>query len=320
MKMKMSDFGTEKPKTDEVNTKEEFGPPIPVEGKEHKNKDFDYSQWVTQSDRVFRAAMKTRNTLPNGLFEIELDNYGEPIYTKKDLITDELLLLDNTALEVAKEIIAFWDNLISFKKYGFSHRRGYLFYGEAGTGKTCIVKQVIKQIIDLDGVIINCSNNPDIITKGITRFRIIEPYRKLLCIFEDIDAIIHRWGEERILSLLDGENITDNVLNIATTNYPEKLDKRIVSRPRRFDRIIKIGVPNRSVREKYFKNKLKLDNKDITEYVDVSDGFSFASLSDLVISTKCFNLPLDEAVNRLKDLEKEKSSNEYYHSQVGFKV
>jgi ethanolamine transporter len=30
----------------------------------------------------------------------------------------------------------------------------------------------------------------------------------------------------------------DKVINIATTNYPERLDRRIVSRPRRFDRII----------------------------------------------------------------------------------
>jgi ATP-dependent 26S proteasome regulatory subunit len=55
------------------------------------------------------------------------------------------------------------------------------------------------------------------------------------------------------LSVLDGENQVDKVLNIATTNYPEKLDRRLVGRPRRFDRLIYIDMPNHVVRREYFK-------------------------------------------------------------------
>ena len=42
------------------------------------------------------------------------------------------------------------------------------------------------------------------------------------------------------------------------TNYPEKLDKRVKSRPRRFDRVVKINNPNKEMRKKFFEIKLIL--------------------------------------------------------------
>lgn len=285
--------------------------------KERAQENFDFSQWAVQINNSFRPTTKTSPMIPSGYYEIEIDNFGEPIFIKKDLITDELLVLDDIAKSIVQEITLFWEKESLFQNYGFTHRRGYLFYGRAGTGKTSIVKQILQQIIEKGGVAISCQNRPEWIIKAINRFRMIEPKRILLCIFEEIEAIIDKFREERILSLVDGENLTDNVLNIATTNYPEKLDKRIVSRPRRFDRIIKIGDPSDSVRRKYFREKLGLEGSDVEKYVEVSKGFTFASLSDLVISTKCFDIPLNEAVERLRDLEKGKSSDEYYHNRMG---
>ncbi len=42
----------------------------------------------------------------------------------------------------------------------------------------------------------------------------------MVCIFEDIDAIVQEHGEDELLALLDGEARIDYVLNVATTNYP----------------------------------------------------------------------------------------------------
>ena len=59
--------------------------------------------------------------------------------------------------------------------------------------------------------------------------RSIEPDTQIVCLFEDIDAYIGTYGEEEILSLLDGETQINKVLNVATTNYPRKLDQRITT-------------------------------------------------------------------------------------------
>ena len=52
------------------------------------------------------------------------------------------------------------------------------------------------------------------------------------------------YAESEYLSLLDGENQIGNVVYVATTNYPEKLDKRFTDRPSRFDVVQKISMPN----------------------------------------------------------------------------
>jgi len=285
-----------------------------------ENLNFGFSQWIILPNNEFRPISRSIQKLHSGYYETYLNNQGISTLCKKDIITDDLLLLDDISIEVTKEISKFWKKRNEFKSRGFSHRRGYLFYGRAGTGKSSIVKQIINSVInEQDGIVINCtSTGPYIIIKAIEQIRIVEPNRNILCIFEDIDSIIDEYGEQEILSLLDGENLIDYVLNIATTNYPERLDKRIVSRPRRFDRIIKIVEPNKEIRRKYFQEKLKVNDDEVEKYVEISNGFTYASLSDLVISTKCFDLSLEEAAFRLKQLEKKKSSDEYYSSEAGF--
>ena len=118
--------------------------------------------------------------------------------------------------------------------------------------------------------------------------------------------------------LLDGENQVDRVINIATTNYPEKLDKRIVARPRRFDRVIKIDMPNEKIRKEYFKNKLGINGEDLDYWTEASNGFSFASLSELVISVKCLGNSFEKSIERLKELSRKHSSSEFEQASVGF--
>src|SRR5256885_610168 len=87
---------------------------------------------------------------------------------------------------------------------------------------------------------------------GVTAHK-LEPARPVICLFEDIDAIIEVHGDSEFFLKLAASPEINTVINIATTNYPERLDRRIVSRPRRFDRIIKIEVPTAPIRETYFK-------------------------------------------------------------------
>jgi SpoVK/Ycf46/Vps4 family AAA+-type ATPase len=177
-----------------------------------------------------------------------------------------------------------------------------LLHGPAGSGKTCLVQQIIADIVTADGLVFQCNNHPAIFNDGLSQFRKVEPNRPIVCLFEDIDAIVDEHGEDEILTLLDGENQIDKVLNIATTNYPEKLDKRLVARPRRFDRVLKIGMPTAAVRKMYFEKKLKVSDDEIEKWVSASDGFSFAACAELVISVCCFEKKFEDAVETLKEM------------------
>src|SRR5437764_11862512 len=136
-------------------------------------------------------------------------------------------------------------------------------------------------------------------------FRKIEPERPLVCMFDDIDAIIELHGDSELLQWLDGSHQINKVINIATTNYPERLDRRIVSRPRRFDRIIKIEAPSAGIRETYFRKKLPdlAANGQLAHWVDLTDGLSFAALAELVISVACLGNQLEDTVTLLRGLD-----------------
>lgn len=187
------------------------------------------------------------------------------------------------------------------------------------SGKSSLIQLIVSAIIKRGGIVI-LGHEVQLLDRCLSSLRQVEPDRDIVCLFEDIDAITrHHSAEQALLSFLDGEVQIDKVLNIATTNYPEKLDKRIVSRPRRFDRLIKIAMPNDETRREYFKKKLKIEQKELEKWVEETKDFSFAAMSDLVISVKCLGNSFEESVEKLKELARGKAtSDEYYGNKTGF--
>jgi SpoVK/Ycf46/Vps4 family AAA+-type ATPase len=245
-----------------------------------------------------------RNTkiLPSAFYTVAQNQDSSYSYYRQTIKTDELISFKNSiAAEILNEIQNFWNSADKFKQYGFLQRRGYMFYGPPGSGKTAITEQIVSATITNGGVAFMCRNDPEDFAAGLSWFRRYEPDRPIVCLFEDIDSIIDRYGESDLLSCLDGENQVDHVLNIATTNYPEKLNKRIINRPRRFDRVIKIGFPDAKIREQYFVNKLNIDKTEVVAWINATKNFSFAAMTDLVINVKCFGYPLDLSAKKVKE-------------------
>ena len=111
---------------------------------------------------------------------------------------------------------------------------------------------------------------PALLTRGLATFRRIEPARPAVCVFEDVDAIVQGHGEDELLALLDGETRVDHVLNVATTNYPERLDQRFVARPRRFDRVLRIDPPDGEARRAYLAAKLGADDAEVERWAEAT--------------------------------------------------
>jgi len=278
------------------------------------------TQWAIVGNGKYSPCASTERIIPAGVYTFNQSlEYGLYLEEVKVNVDDLINFPDSTFSSVLDEISCFWKTKNLFDKYGFLQRRGYLFYGPAGSGKTCLVQRLIQDIICNNGIVILGNCQPAFVTAGLAIFREIEPDRNIICVFEDIDSIIEKFGEADILSMLDGENQISRVLNIATSNYPERLDKRIVSRPRRFDRIIKIGMPTEIMRKIYFKEKLKLNGKDnVDDLVKKTDGLSFAAMAEFVISTKCLGNPEDETIEKLREMSGAKYSSSEFEGNVGF--
>lgn len=274
------------------------------------------------SGNSFITAPKTCSILPPNIYTPYCLDNGSVAFEPHHISSDEWLTFKDSVIEhVLKEINTFWSKTEVFKKYGFLQRRGYLLYGPPGTGKTVLVKQIMDRIIKNGGMVLKCDTSPTSVSRALKQINEIEPDRQIVCIYEDLDALIRCYGESDLLSLLDGEDSTDHILNIATTNYPEQLDRRIVGRPRRFDRLIKIGYPSKDMRSYFFINKLKLEpGEELNKWVNETEGFTFAALTELVVAVKCLENSFEDSVKTLKELLNNKpSSTEFSISKIGFK-
>jgi SpoVK/Ycf46/Vps4 family AAA+-type ATPase len=184
-------------------------------------------------------------------------------------------------------------------------------YGEPGCGKSGIIQLLSKLIMDKDGIVINVKDEDDVesFTKFIPTFRKIEPVRPLVVILEDIDSIAgeNRHQTSRLLNILDGVKQIENVVYIATTNYPEKLQERITNRPSRFDRRYRVELPNEEIREAYIKHKLSEDDLakiNIREWIAKTEGMSLSHLKEVVVSTIVMGRSFEETMENLEGMKK----------------
>jgi len=234
-----------------------------------------------------------------------LDPYAYKILTmplrfeKIETKTDELYLFEGSKMYgVLAEIKRFWTLKDNFDKLGFLHNRGILLYGPPGTGKTCCIAQVTEQMVNQGDIVIHAKGLGPVIS-GLPVLREIEPNRRAVVVFEDMDEYIG-YDERNMLQLLDGNNSVDNVLFLGTTNYINKFPGRLL-RPGRFDKKVEIAYPPMEGRLVYLRHKLKGIEEDeaIKEIAKKTRGFSFGHLRELIIASFAFGENVDETIKRL---------------------
>jgi intein/homing endonuclease len=109
--------------------------------------------------------------------------------------------------------------------------------------------------------------------------------------------------KEEILSFLDGENSWNNSYAIGTTNYPGKLDKNIVDRPGRFDKVIEVDEPDKQERKKYLES---VTNRTYTDKeLAMTEGYSFSYLKELVLRMELEDKSLETVIEEFEELKRE---------------
>lgn len=246
-------------------------------------------------------ATPTTEALPPGVYNVVQSPVGA-YFLPHAIVTDRLLRLpDSRSDDVISEIEKFWPLKDRFKEFGFTHKRGILLWGPPGSGKTATISFIIKQMIEGGDIVVLANDqHPSVVANALGKLREIEPERRAIVVMEDIDTIIDSFGEAEVLSLLDGEASIDNVVFLATTNYPENLDGRVVNRPSRFDRVVKIGMPNAQARKMYLESRNLGEDVDIDAWVAATDGFSIAHLKELIVGVCCYGNPFKIECERLR--------------------
>lgn len=269
----------------------------------------------------YAATTPTVPTLPPGCYDIVADNktaYVVPAPKPTGLLLE---LPEMRSDDVIRLVENFWNSEKDYKEGnefvvgGAAFKAGIMLYGEPGTGKSCTIKIVSNKLVERGGTVFYASTFPGTVMAFLGDFSKIERNRKCIVILEDIDSLIHNFGESSYLEMLDSAKTIDNVLFIATTNYPDRLDPRIYNRPGRFSHVVKVGLPGPKAREAYLKAILK-NHRDVAEIVENSSGFSIDHLSALVNSVYREKKELGKEIERLRTLFKVPKCEE--EKKIGF--
>src|SRR5205814_1155474 len=117
------------------------------------------SRWVQYATRGtgFLPVHETHRTLPAGCYRLErADLYGRDVLIEPaTLLADEVTDFgEGPASEILGEIDEFWSLAADYLRMGCVHKRGYLFWGPPGSGKSSLVAAIVRSHLKRDGIVL----------------------------------------------------------------------------------------------------------------------------------------------------------------------
>jgi len=235
-----------------------------------------YQAYATQSGIL-------KNNVVNAKLEfISIDEVG----------WDDVVLTKEQRASLDRNIVKFIDNIELFESKNLPTSRGCLVTGPPGTGKTLTCSAIMNQV---ESTIIYITSE-DIRERGqiADLYEIARKVSPTIMVVEDIDTLggIDRTkgGDHPILgeflNCLAGVESNGGVITIATTNYPEYLDKALVDRPGRFDLRIDFGLPDEKLRKYILQKYLSSFNHqkiDLKPLIKDTEGMTGAHLKEMVM-------------------------------------
>jgi thymidylate kinase len=263
------------------------------------------SKYTVLDSNTFGLAKATISVLEPGIYRAVYKNYDFQLFKDK-VVSDDIVITSETSKKIVSQIKDFWGMEEQFKENGILHKRGFLLTGKPGSGKSSIITAIMADAVK-NGCIVFIPAPKDVgedLTSCMKKIKTVEPEKKVLVILEDFESYTegNNSYKTKWLNILDGTDGYNNVVYLATSNYPELIDSRFTTRPSRFDTVYIIECPNFDDRLKYIKNKKMNISDDVAEDIaKKTDKMSYAHIKEYLISTYLFKLNPDTTLQRMLD-------------------
>ena len=232
---------------------------------------------------------------------------------------------NHDAKESLEDIINYLKNPEPFQKIGARPPKGILFTGEPGTGKTLLAKGLAGELSNCS--FISCTGSEfagKYIGDGVTHvkelFKTAREFAPCIIFIDEIDSLASKrkpdgdsYSQESaqtvnaLLTEMDGFNLNEKpIIIIGATNHPESIDDAVL-RAGRFDRIVKVSMPDSKSREEILTVHLKKIQHDqsinISKIAKDAINFSGADLANLVNESAIIAINKHKEVVNMSDFE-----------------
>ncbi|KAF2964555.1 hypothetical protein GQX73_g9007 [Xylaria multiplex] len=194
--------------------------------------------------------------------------------------------------------VSFFDSRDTYTRLKVPWKRGIIYHGPPGNGKTISIKATMHMLYARKEPIptlyvrsLSSYGGPEYALMDV--FNKARQFAPCYLVFEDLDSIVSDQVRSYFLNEVDGLKSNDGIFMIGSTNHLDRLDPGISKRPSRFDRKYFFPDPDLEQRIAYCKfwQKKLAGNKDI-EFPDelckaiaeITDKFSFAYMQEAFVA------------------------------------
>lgn len=212
----------------------------------------------------------------------------------KGATLDNLILRGSLKQDIRDDLAQFFTARTTYEEYGIPWKRGILFVGPAGNGKTHAVKALINSM-EQPCLYVKSFHSPHGGPDDFSIRQVFDRARRTapcILVLEDLDSLLAPQNRSFFLNELDGFAANIGIVALATTNHPERLDPAILDRPSRFDRKYPFDLPEQPERLAYItmwnaslKPMLRLSDEAAVKISELTEDFSFAYLKELFLSS-----------------------------------
>lgn len=209
---------------------------------------------------------------------------------------DKVILDEKMKSELTSVVDKFFDSKDVYEDLGVPWKRGLIFGGEPGNGKTISIKALMHTLLfdrkdPIPTLYVRDAPSNYHIRNVFTMARRLAP---CMLVLEDIETIVTPNTRSYFFNEMDGLDNNDGLFVVASTNFLDRLDPGLSKRPSRFDRKYIFPIPNEHERTLYCKFwRQKLHNKPKIAFphklcpamASITNGFSFAFLQECFVAT-----------------------------------
>lgn len=213
------------------------------------------------------------------------------VHRLRQIEQDEVILPDRTLQLLERNVFDFFAQRDGLAKLGMSTKKGLLFHGAPGTGKTHCIHYLASRLTGHTTLLIT-AEQVGMLPEYMALARLLQPS---IVVIEDADLIARNRVSmadvceevllNKLLNEMDGLKQDAEILFVLTTNRPDALEPALAARPGRIDQTIEFPLPDADCRlalANLYARNLEMSDDLFELLVRKTDGSSGALIKELM--------------------------------------